>query len=265
MQNGSFKLLTLNIAHGRGPIMHQGLVKQRTILKWMGKIAELLEDLDADIVALQEIDEDSQWNGNLDLLEFLRDRAGYPFAAYGMHNRREGKYRLNYGNAFLSRHAILDEAVVAFDTKRIGNKGFLYCRCDTPVGVLDFINLHLDFKSRQKRLIQCHEVKRFLLEKEIEQGVEKRYTPIVMGDFNAQMKRERDAARFLLEEISAHTHYRSYPVKAQTFPSYLPRKSIDYILVPDHLPVVHSEVVRRKVSDHRAVLVEINPSPASQD
>lgn len=265
MMDGSFKLLTLNIAHGRGPIMHQGLVKQRTILKWMGKIAELLQDLDPDVVALQEVDEDSQWNGNLDLLEFLREHAGYPFAAYGMHNRRAGKYKLNYGNAFLSRHPILDEQVVAFDTKRIGNKGFLYCRCDTPLGNLDFINLHLDFKSRQSRLIQCHEVKRFVLEKEIEYGVENRYTPIVMGDFNAQITRETDASRFLLEEVSAHTHYRSYPVKARTFPSYLPRKSIDYIFIPDHLPVVHSEVVRRKVSDHRAVLVEIKPVIPAQD
>ena len=74
MASGTIKLLTLNIAHGRGPILHQGLVKQKTILKWMGKIVELLNDLQPDIVALQEIDEDSQWNGNLDLLEFLRSK-----------------------------------------------------------------------------------------------------------------------------------------------------------------------------------------------
>jgi endonuclease/exonuclease/phosphatase family metal-dependent hydrolase len=78
-----------------------------------------------------------------------------------------------------------------------------------------------------------------------------------MGDFNAQLKKSRDAARFLLEEVSAHSHYRSYPVKASTFPSYMPRKAIDYIFVPEELHVAHSEVIRRKVSDHRAVLVEI--------
>ena len=254
----TFKLLTLNIAHGRGPLMHQGLVKQKTILKWLAKITELLIDLDPDIVALQEIDEDSQWNGNLDLLEHLRKSAGFPYSSYGMHNRHDGKYRLNYGNAFLSKHPITAEEVVAFDQKRIGSKGFLYCRCETPLGLLDFINLHLDFKSQKSRLIQCHEVKQFLLAKEIEYGVETPMNPIVMGDFNAQIKKPNDAARFLLEEVSAHSHYRSYPVKAHTFPSYLPRKAIDYILVPESLHVARSAVIRRKVSDHCAVMVEIN-------
>jgi endonuclease/exonuclease/phosphatase family metal-dependent hydrolase len=265
MAADSFKLLTLNIAHGRGPILHQGLVKQKTILKWLGKITDLLTDINPDIVALQEIDEDSQWNGNLDLLEFLREKAGFNFAAYGMHNRHEGKYRLNYGNAFLTKHPIIAEEVVVFDTKRIGSKGFLYCRCDTPLGQLDFINLHLDFKSKKTRLIQCHEVKKFVLNKEIEYDVESQMKPIVMGDFNAQMKKKHDAARFLLEEISAHSHYRSYPVKALTFPSYLPRKAIDYIFVPESLQVAHSEVLRRKVSDHRAVYVEIRMDIPNND
>ena len=253
----SFKLLSLNIAHARGPILHQGLVKQKTILKWLGKITDLLLDINPDIVALQEIDEDSRWNGHLDLLEFLRENAGLKHAAYGMHNRHNGKYRLNYGNAFLSKYPILAEEMVDFDSKRIGNKGFLYCRCDTPLGVLDFINLHLDFKSKKSRIIQCHEVKKFVLNKEIEYDVESGMRPIVMGDFNAQMKNTGDASRFLLEEVSSHTRYRSYPVKALTFPSYLPRKAIDYIFVPENLQVAHSEVVRRKVSDHRAVSVEI--------
>jgi endonuclease/exonuclease/phosphatase family metal-dependent hydrolase len=257
MASGTIKLLTLNIAHGRGPILHQGLVKQKTILKWMGKIVELLNDLQPDIVALQEIDEDSQWNGNLDLLEFLRSKTGFEFAAYGMHNQHHGKYRLKYGNAFLSRFPIIADEVVAFDKKKIGSKGFLYCRCETPLGTLDFINVHLDFKSKKSRLIQCHEIKKFSLNKEIEYGVETRLNPFVMGDFNANVTNDQDAAKYLLDEISAHSHYRSYPVKAKTFPSYLPRKAIDYIFVPEAFHVVHSEVVRRNVSDHRSALVEL--------
>lgn len=257
MGSDSIKLLTLNIAHGRGPIMHQGLVKQKTILKWLDKIVELLIDLKPDIVALQEIDQDSRWNGHLDLLEYLRVNASFDCAAYGMHNQYAGKYRLNYGNAFLSQFPIVADEVIAFDQKKIGSKGFLYCRCDTPLGLLDFINLHLDFKSKRSRLIQCHEIKKFVLNKEMDYGVESRLTPFVLGDFNANVTNEQDAAKFLLEEISAHSHYRSYPVKAKTFPSYLPRKAIDYIFVPDVFHVTHSEVVRRNVSDHRSVLVEL--------
>ncbi len=150
-------------------------------------------------------------------------------------------------------------ADVFINKKKIGSKGFLYCRCDTPLGLLDFINVHLDFKSKRTRLMQCHEVKKFFLSKEMEYDVYSPMKPFVMGDFNAQMKNQRDAARFLLEEVSAHSHYRSYPVKASTFPSYLPRKAIDYIFVPDAYHVSHSEVIRRKVSDHNAVLVEFKP------
>jgi len=122
MPSSELKLLTLNIAHGRGPILHQGLVKQKTILKWMEKIADLLMDHQPDIVALQEIDEDSQWNGNLDLLEFLRSKAVYENASYGMHNRHDGKYRLNYGNAFLSKFPIIAEELVVSDKKKLAQK-----------------------------------------------------------------------------------------------------------------------------------------------
>jgi len=252
------KILSMNIAHGRGPILHQGVLSQRIILSWMRKIAEFLRNSDLDIVGLQEIDQDSHWNGNVDLLEFLRREADFPYSAYGMHNRHQGKrMRFNYGNGFLSRHPIIEDETIGFDSKRIGSKGFLHIQVDSPLGQLDLINLHLDFKSRKQRLIQAHRVKLFLLEKELKRGAEETLQPIVMGDFNARMGNDKDATRFLLEELSAHESYHAYPFKAATFPSYLPRKRIDYIMVPGHLHVSHSEVLRRRLSDHRPVLVDI--------
>jgi len=250
----------MNIAHGRGPFLHQGVLSQKIILSWMRKIAEFLRNMDLDIVGLQEIDEDSHWNGNLDLLEFLRREAGFPYAAYGMHNRHQGKrMRFNYGNGFLSRYPITEDETIGFDTKRIGSKGFLHIQVDSPQGLIDFINLHLDFKSRKQRLVQAHRIKHFLLDKELQRDDEEIIKPIVMGDFNARLSRPTDATRFLLEELSAHEPYHAYPFKAATFPSYLPRKRIDYVLVPGHLKVHHSEVVRRRLSDHRPVFVELAP------
>ncbi len=75
MSISGIKLISLNIAHGRGPILFQSLVNQKTILKWMGKTATLLREIKPDIVTLQEIDEDSQWNGNLNLIGYLRENS----------------------------------------------------------------------------------------------------------------------------------------------------------------------------------------------
>ncbi len=252
------RLITFNIAHGCGPVLHQGISPQKIILSWLDKIAEMFTHLDADIIALQEVDEDSRWNGHLDLLEYLREKAGYKYKAYGMHHRNSGRYPLQYGNGFLSKYPLTNSDTQSFGDKKIGTKGFLYSQCDTPSGKLDLINLHLDFKSRKNRINQCRQIKQYILDKEQHSESNTPIAPIVFGDFNASIQKTNDATRWLYDELSAHTHYRASPISAKTFPSYLPQKSIDYIFVPKQFHVSHSEVVRRKISDHCPVLVEIS-------
>ena len=90
------RLLTFNIAHGRGLNPIQGLTSAQKLKNNLRKIAKLIERLQPDIVALQEIDECSRWAGNFDHLDYLRMHAGFPHAVFGINTRRKGLLNLCY-------------------------------------------------------------------------------------------------------------------------------------------------------------------------
>jgi len=52
-----YRIVTFNIAHGRGLSPFQGLHGRRRFQRNLQKISKLLDELKPDIVALQEIDE----------------------------------------------------------------------------------------------------------------------------------------------------------------------------------------------------------------
>ena len=76
--------------------------------------SRLINELNPDVVALQEIDQNSRWAGNFDHLEYLQAHTGYQHAVFGINNRRTGLMNLNYGNAFLSRHPIIESENIVF-------------------------------------------------------------------------------------------------------------------------------------------------------
>src|SRR5690606_14827921 len=114
------RIVTYNIAHGRGLAPIQGMTSRRRIRATLLKIAGLLADLNPDIVALQEIDENSRWAGNFNHLEFLREFGGFEHSVFGINNRRSGLLNLSYGNAFLSRHPITEWENIAFGQSQVG-------------------------------------------------------------------------------------------------------------------------------------------------
>src|SRR3954470_21438083 len=100
------RLVTFNIAHGRGLNPIQGLTTQRKLRENLRRIAGLLDRLAPDVVALQEIDERSRWGGNVDHLDYRRVHARFSHSVFGINNRRTALLNLSYGNALLSRHTI---------------------------------------------------------------------------------------------------------------------------------------------------------------
>ena len=124
------RLVTFNIAHGRGLTPIQGLTSPRKLRVNLRRIADLLGKLGADLVALQEIDECSVWSGSFDHLDYLRAHAGFPHAAFGINNRRAGLVNLSYGNAILSRFPIDETETIVFGKRKLGEKGFLFAEID---------------------------------------------------------------------------------------------------------------------------------------
>jgi endonuclease/exonuclease/phosphatase family metal-dependent hydrolase len=251
------RLLTFNIAHGRGLAPIQGLTSSRKLRLNLRRIASLLGELRADLVALQEVDECSVWAGSFDHLDYLRAHAGYRHAAFGINNRRSGLVALSYGNAILSRFPIDETETIVFGKRRVGEKGFLYAEIDVDGRVVPIVNLHLHFSSRRKRLLQLDLLVHWLRHKERLRGRAWALPPIVCGDFNVPDTVD-DATAALLSHLGDYGDYCLHPLMGRTFPSPLPRRALDFVFVPPGCRAVRSEVVRTFLSDHRPVLVEFS-------
>lgn len=252
----SLRIATWNIAHGRGLRPIQGLQTRRSMQAHLRRIAALLAKLDADVVALQEIDQESSWAGNFDHLEYLRSHSGYDFALHGVTTRRGGLFKLCYGNAFLSRHRLEEGEAVAFGRRTVGEKGFLFAEITLGGRRVPLINLHLHYRSRRARMEQIGQVFRYLAQRHNARAPYWSVPPVVCGDFNTSGKAS-DATAALLAELEFFGGYGLHPQSGRTFPSPLPTRLLDFVLVPAELRVARCEIVRSWLSDHRPVVAEI--------
>jgi endonuclease/exonuclease/phosphatase family metal-dependent hydrolase len=262
-----YRLLTFNIAHARGASpVHQSLRSGARLRANLLKIARLIARLEADIVALQEIDQDSRWSGSFDHLEFLREHTGLAHAVHGVNNRRVGRYHLNYGNAFLSRFPVHHHENVPFGRGTVGEKGFLFAEFETPDGRLPVINAHLHHRSRPARLKQAAQLMHYLNLQRSHRQARWCTGPILCGDLNNAAGRP-DATDALLSYLAQFEASALFPRgragrAPHTFPSVWPRRPLDYIYLPAVCTDPQSMVVRCFLSDHRPVLVEFNLVPA---
>jgi endonuclease/exonuclease/phosphatase family metal-dependent hydrolase len=262
-----YRVLTFNIAHARGASpVHQSLRSGTRLRTNLLKIARLITRLEADIVAFQEIDEDSRWSGSFDHLEFLRAHTGLAYAVYGVNNRRAGRFHLNYGNAFLSRFPVHHHENVPFGRGTFGQKGFLFAEIDTPAGRLPLVNAHLHHRSRPVRLRQAAQLMRHLDHQRAHRQARWRTGPILCGDLNNAAGRP-DATAGLRDYLAQFEPYALFPRgrggrAAPTFPSLWPRRPLDYICLPSACHEPSGMVIRSFLSDHRPVLVEFNLTPA---
>lgn len=255
----NLRLMTLNIAHGRGLSPYQGFHSAKSIERNLKRIAYLLRRVDADVVALQEVDEDSHWNKRIHLLNVLQEKSGYDESYLGVHNRRAGRLPLAYGNGMLSKFPIRHAEHQAFGRASLGEKGFMCAELETEQGILPVINLHLDFKSRLRRIEQVERLTKFLEEKHYTSDMKPHLSPIICGDFNSRQGKRTDAVRHLFRYLLESLEYQLFPKsKTRTFPSFMPTHGLDFFFIPPTYKVENCEVLRSFVSDHRPVVLELS-------
>jgi endonuclease/exonuclease/phosphatase family metal-dependent hydrolase len=251
-----FRIVTFNIAHGRGLSPFQGLHGRRRFQRNLRKIARLFNELEPDIVALQEIDENSRWSGSFDHLDYLNVFAEFPHVVFGVNNRRAGRYQLNYGNAILSRHPIVAWENTTFGTHKVGKKGFLFAEIAIGKQLLPVVNLHLHYGSRVHRFRQIEQLMEYLNAKREHRGSQWAMAPILCGDLNNPSNRP-DATASLFRYFSLQGHYTLHPPQGvRTYPAPWPRRALDFIFLPPDCHVHSCSVVRCNLSDHRPVMVE---------
>ncbi len=236
-KNRKLKVLSYNIHIGNPP--------SRPGLTDLKGIAKVINDSDADLVALQEVDVYTKRSGkDLDQAKELAKLTGrnYYFVKTIDHDGGE------YGVAILSKFPIVNKESYLLpiaEGVRSEQRAIAIATVEIEKGVfLDFASTHFDL-TPQTRLLQSA----FVIDL-----VKKRKNPMILGgDFNATP--DSKEIRLLDQYFT-----RSAIVNGFTIPVVNPTKEIDYFMYTpkDYFKVEKHQVINEYfASDHLPVYLEI--------
>lgn len=233
-QPAVLRVLSYNIHHAEG-------TDQRLDLE---RIASIINESGADLVALQEVDRNVGRSGNVDQPARLGELAGMISLFEKNIDLQSGEY----GNAILSRLPV--ESWRHHLLPRHGNneqRGLLQARIRTAAGPLIFMAAHLDHQSDDAERMASAAMIRGLVAEHAGQPL------ILAGDLNTgpDSRVLGELRSFLFDTCPSDRP------DAFTFPAGRPRHRIDYILYSHdpRLRVVDYRILDEPVaSDHRPVL-----------
>jgi endonuclease/exonuclease/phosphatase family metal-dependent hydrolase len=244
--DGRLRIMTFNIAHGRGESFHQLLQNSSTTLANLDSIADLLRNSGAQVVALQEADAPSFWSGNFNHIDHLADNAAYSQSVHGLHVDGMG---LAYGTALIARLDLGNPRAVTFDPGLSPvPKGFVVSTISWPGHAdvdVDVVSVHLDNASATTRRKQTDELIATLRQRQ--------HPVILMGDFNSGWQ-GNSCVRHISQALGL-TAYRPDVAGLETFPAFGER--LDWILVSAGIVFRSYALLPDSLSDHRGVLAEL--------
>lgn len=244
---GSLRLVTWNVAHGRADAFHQALLPRDEVERNLGLIAEVLRHERADLVALQEADGPSAWSGNFDHVSYLSEQTRLDFSFRGDHNPFDHLGDLSSGTALVSRLPLAESVSQPFAANWRDTKGFVVSAVEVPGTnrTIDVVSLHLDFLNPGERREQVLA---------LAEALEGRDRPlVVLGDMNCAGAAE---AFRLFEELLDVRPYRPELLEP-TFPAAAPARRIDWVLISDDLEFTGYRTLDARLSDHLGVVADI--------
>ena len=240
------KIVTLNIAHGRGEGFHQLLQRPAITRTNLDTIAALLKNTGADVIALQEADGPSFWSGNFDHVGYIADKATLRESVHGVHANRMG---LSYGTALMTNLGLSNPKAVTFDPAVTPvPKGFVISTINWPGNPsieVDVVSIHLDFASKSIRQKQAMEL--------IATVKDRKRPVVIMGDFNAEWHEDSIVQR--ISRALSLSAYNPGESGLETFPTL--GKRLDWILVSPGIEFRSYQVIPETVSDHLGVVAEL--------
>ncbi|MCF8052080.1 MAG: endonuclease/exonuclease/phosphatase family protein [Desulfobacterales bacterium] len=229
----------------------------------MEKIAEVIKETGADVVALQEVDADKPRTGGVDQAKWLAERLGMDHFFYPV--VRSGKEK--YGLAVLSllpMEKVKFERLLAPAAKKPREvRGAMWIRLKTAAGSVNLINTHLGLRAGERRI----QIGKLLGDSWLG-AVNKKQPSIFCGDFNAG--RRSYVYRRVCKRFSDVQRLRGGPASPRpTFLSFYPIWCLDHIFVSDHFSLLRMEVpstrLARRASDHLPVFAELALTASKKD
>ena len=229
------KVLTFNIYHGETYYRDQGLPYQSNL----EAVADVINALNPDLVALQEVDFKTNRAKGLDLVTELglKTRMAPLFGKAMPYDGGE------YGEGILSRYTFFSTQNYALGASPGKEpRAALSVIIELPCGEkVRFVGTHLDHTSDEERLSQVKQLSQQLNGNDI--------PTILAGDLNALPESEPMQTLFKNWKPSSTDN-------APTIPSTSPSQKIDYILYGPaaRWRVLESRVIEEKIaSDHNPV------------
>jgi len=247
----SMRLLTFNIQVGIQTTRYRHYVTRgwkhvlphESRTRNIRSIADVVADYD--LVALQEVDAGSLRSGFINQVEYIAERAGFPYW-YTQLNRDLGPIA-QHGNGLLSRiepEGLEDHKLPG----AIPGRGAIMVRLPHGEQSVLVVLLHLSLGERS-RSAQLEYVRRHI---EDEPNV------VVMGDMNSHLN------DLLFSSPLAETTLRPAAVSEPTYPAWRPQLALDHVLVSPSLAVEDCEVLDCQLSDHRPIAVTLRYAEADE-
>ena len=204
------------------------------------RILDVLNEIQADAIALQEVESHSS---RIDMLAWLAERTGFYAIAGITLSRPESQY----GNAVLTRFPIRATQLLDLSFSRHEPRGAIVLDLDCDGSPLLLVATHLGLRPAERRA-------------QIEQllalfRARPHMRAILLGDLNEWFLWGRPLRRL-------HRHFQPTPAPP-TFPARWPLFALDRLWTHPRSILrylgVHSSVLARVASDHLPLVAEVDP------